>query len=305
MNNSKNILYLICLMLLLLTGCEAEAPIAPLPNNGEEPVEVRFHAVTVGADVTVSRANYEEKASLVTGDEIGIWNELYNHIKLTYTANANPNLSTTNHETIYYPYHTEKLPVYAYAPYSETAFNTETGSISVKSEWVEDAAYNDYITDPIWAADTISKGDTVNFKFTHQMARLKIEIKPEEGVIYSNYTLTFTFDRAQHGEMSLTNGEITSSTENSDYNYTETYKDPAGSNATGINMPINYDHTILPGSKLKTIKVQFAERSGIITYEQSYTDEQPFQEFVAGKYIQMYIDFKKIKAITPHPNPIN
>ena len=304
MNNSKNILYLTSLIILMLTGCEAETPIAPLPNNGEEPMEVHFHAVTVNADVTVSRANYEEKASLVTGDKIGIWNELYHHIELTYTATANPNLSTTHQEKIYYPYDTEKLPVYAYAPYNEFALDTQTNSVLVKSEWVEDTTYNDYITDPIWAADTISKGDTVNFKFTHQMARLKIEIKPEEEVIYSNYTLTFTFDRTQHGEMSLTNGIITP-TEYSDCNYIERFKDPTGSSATGTNMPISYDHIILPGSKLKKIKVQFAERSGIITYEHTYTDEQPFQDFVAGKYIQMYIDFKKIKAVTIHPNHTN
>ena len=56
MSNSKNILYLISLMLLMLTGCEADTSWAPLPGEGEEPVEVRLHATTVGAGVEVSRA---------------------------------------------------------------------------------------------------------------------------------------------------------------------------------------------------------------------------------------------------------
>lgn len=294
MSNSKNILYLLSLILLMLTGCEAETLTAPLPSQGEEPVEVRFHATTIGAGVTVSRANYRDVATSLQEDKIGIWNEFYDNISLTYTENTTPNLSTTNNEKIYYPYDTEELPIHAYAPYSDTELNSETGTVNVKSEWVEEAEYSQYITDPIWACDTITKeAPTARLGFKHQMARLKMDITPETGVTYSSYTIELTFDRTQHGQMSLTTGEITPTERvaGEDYIYTETYNGGNGE------MPTSYDHTILPGTKLKKITIQFVSDNETKNYEYTYTDDKPFHEFVPGKYIQMYIDFGKINML--------
>lgn len=295
MSNSKNILYLLSLVLLMLTGCEAEAPTALLPTKGEGPVEVRFHAINVGAGVTVSRANYSDVATSLQENKIGIWNEFYDNISLTYTENTTPNLSTTNNEKIYYPYDTEELPIHAYAPYSETALQTETESVLVRSEWEEEDAYSHYITDPIWACDTITKeAPTAELGFKHQMARLKMDITPETRVTYSSYTIELTFDRTQHGQMSLATGEITPTgmDEGEDYTYTETYN-----SSVDNEMPISYDHTILPGTKLKKITIQFVSDNETKNYEYTYTDDKPFNEFVAGIYIQMYIDFKAIDKL--------
>lgn len=292
MSDYKNILYLLSLVLLMLTGCEAEAPAALLPDQGEEPVEVRFHAINVGADVTVSRACYSSTS--LQEDEIGIWNKFYHNISLTYTEDTTPNLSTTNNEKIYYPYDTKELPIYAYAPYSEEAFEQETQSVLVKSEWEEEDAYSHYITDPIWASDNITRDNaTARFAFTHQMARLIMKIAPESGVLYSNYTITLTFDRAQYGQMSLTDGEITPA-ETGQYSYSETYRNPAGTGGTNDDMPEYYDHTLLPGSKLVSIKVEYAGNIPAVSYVHIFTEESR-PDFEAGKLVPMYIDFKAMR----------
>lgn len=283
----------------MLTGCEAEAPTALLPTTGEGPVEVRFHAINVGAGVTVSRANYSDVATSLHENKIGIWNEFYDNISLTYTENTTPNLSTTNNEKIYYPYDTEELPIHAYAPYSDTELNSETGTVNVKSEWVEEAEYSQYITDPIWACDTITKETpTARLGFKHQMARLKIDITPETGVTYSSYTIELTLDRTQHGQMSLETGEITPTERiaGEDYIYKETYPSEDGE------MTTSYDHTILPGTKLKKIAVTFTTDTGTKIYEYTYTEDNPFKDFVAGTYIQMHIDFKKIDSLNVTTN---
>lgn len=282
----------------MLTGCEAEAPTALLPTTGEGPVEVRFHAINVGAGVTVSRANYS--VTSLQEDKIGIWNEFYNNISLTYQSSTTENekriytFSPTNGGKIYYPYETEQLPVYAYAPYSNTA---ENDSVLVKSEWIEDVAYSDYITDPIWACDTITKeAPTARLGFKHQMARLKININTEIGVTYSRYTIELTLDRTQHGQMSLETGEITPTERiaGEDYIYTETYHSEDGE------MTTSYDHTILPGTKLKKITIQFVSDNETKNYDYTYTEDKPFKEFVAGTCIQMYIDFGKINLLNIH-----
>ena len=284
----------------MLTGCEAEAPTALLPTTGEGPVEVRFHAINVGAGVTVSRANYSDVATSLQEDKIGIWNEFYDNISLTYQSSTTENekriytFSPTNGGKIYYPYETEQLPVYAYAPYSNTA---ENDSVLVKSEWIEDVAYSDYITDPIWACDTITKENaTANFGFKHQMARLKININTEIGVTYSSYNINLTFDRTQHGKMSLTTGEIIPAKQTGEYSYTETYNSEDGE------MPTSYDHTILSGTKLKKIAVTFTTDTATKIYEYTYTEDNPFKDFVAGTYIQMHIDFKKIDSLNVTTN---
>lgn len=322
MSNSKNILYLLSLVLLMLTGCEAEAPTALLPTTGEGPVEVRFHAINVGADVTVSRANYSDVATSLQEDKIGIWNEFYNNRSLTYASTTTENdktiytFNTTDGSKIYYPYDTEELPVYAYAPYSEEAFDQETQSVLVKSEWEEGDAYSNYITDPIWAKDIITKeAPTAEFGFTHQMSRLKIEWKtvptPDNdntsvddwnSNTYTGYKLILTFDRTQHGRMNIIDGTITP-TENGDYTYTET------GSATGTSTPTSIDHTILPGSILKKIEIQFTVGSdefdfgGTTTGTQySYTNNMN-KEFVAGKYIQMYINLGDLTKDEYKVNP--
>lgn len=302
MSNSKNILYLLSLVLLMLTGCEAETPTALLPSPGEGPVEVRFHAINVGAGVTVSRADYSDVATSLQEDKIGIWNEFYDNTSLTYKSSTTTNEKTTytfeptNGGKIYYPYDTEKLPVHAYAPYSETTFDAQTGTVNVKSEWVEEPAYSNYITDPIWACDTITKeAPTAELGFKHQMARLKMDIIPETGVTYSSYTIKLTLDRTQHGQMSLTTGEITPTSQNEDYSYIETYDSSVDSD-----MQTSYDHTILPGTKLKKITIQFVSENETKNYEYTYTEDKPFNEFVAGTCIQMYIDLGKINLLNIH-----
>lgn len=285
----------------MLTGCEAETLTAPLPSQGEEPVEVHFHATTIGAGVTVSRANYSDVATSLQENKIGIWNEFYNNTSLTNESSTTTNgktiytFSPTNGGKIYYPYETEELPVYAYAPYSETGFDAQTGAVNVKSEWVEEDAYTHYITDPIWACDTITKeAATAELGFKHQMARLKMDITTETGVTYSSYTIELTFDRTQHGQMSLTTGDITPTERvaGEDYIYTETYD-----SSVDNEMPTSYDHTILPGTKLKKITIRFVSDDETKNYEYTYTDDKPFHEFVPGKYIQMYIDFGKINML--------
>lgn len=287
----------------MLTGCEAETPTALLPTTGEGPVEVRFHAINVGAGVTVSRANYNDIETSLQEAEIGIWNEFYDNTSLTYISSTTTNgktiytFSPTNGGKIYYPYETEKLPIHAYAPYSETAFDAQTGAVNVKSEWVEEPAYSNYITDPIWACDTITKeAPTAKLGFKHQMARLKMDITPETGVTYSSYTIELTLDRTQHGQMSLTTGDITPTEmdEGEDYIYTETYHSEDGE------MPTSYDHTILPGTKLKKIIIQFVSENETKNYEYTYTDDKPFKEFAARTCIQMYIDLGKINLLNIH-----
>ena len=298
MSNSKNILYLISLMLLMLTGCEADTSIAPFPNEGEEPVEVRFHATTVGASVEVSRANYEEKG-LETGDKIGICNEWYDNIALDYTEGANPNLSIENNGKIYYPYQTTEMKVFAYAPYSATETDTENMTVNVRSEWEEDATYANYITAPLWSEpSTITKENPkAEFKFSHAMARLKITLEnvPTASLSPYNHAIMLVFDCPQRGTMSLEDGSITPMETGGNYRYYIKYQKKQLADA----IPTSYDYTILPGSKLKEIDVQYTDESGFIKkYYYKYTEDKPFNPFVAGTIIHMHIDFDKIRQQT-------
>ncbi|MBR5541857.1 MAG: fimbrillin family protein [Bacteroides sp.] len=293
MSNSKNILYLISLILLMLTGCEADSSLAPFPNEGKEPVEVRFHAISVGASVDVSRAeNHVEKIALVNGDQIGIWNEFYPNISLTYTENGDPtNLNTTNNEIIYYPLQTEQLNVYAYAPYSETETNLNNKTVNVRSEWEDKNAYKNYITDPLWASATITKTNrTAIFQFQHQMARLKINLINVNQP--NSYEIMLVFDRTQRGTMNLENGNIEPSESNGEYKYY--IKHISKLNET---IPKEYDYTILPGTVLKEIDVQYSEEGSFIKkYNIKVTEEdKKFQPFVSGRINKINIDFARIK----------
>ena len=293
MSNSKNILYLISLILLMLTGCEADSSLAPFPNEGKEPVEIRFHAISVGASVDVSRAPYEEKG-FETDDQIGIWNEFYSNISLTYNNNpdAEYNLSTTDNSTIYYPFQTNEMTVYAYAPYSDEAYNSNNNTVLVRSEWEEGSDYSHYITDPLWAktTDITKDAPTANLEFTHQMARLKIKIVPQQGITYEKYKLILTFNCPQYGTMSLEDGKIRTvyslGTDTDAYNYEETYMGTS-------EMPTEYDHTILPGSGLKSISVRFTEEKGK-NYEYIGTF-QTSPSFENGKVTNMVIYLEKLR----------
>ena len=294
MSNSKNILYLISLILLMLTGCEADSSFAPFPNEGEELVEVRFHAVTVGASVDVSRAeNHVEKNALANNDQIGIWNEFYPNVSLTYTEGNDPNLKTTNDEIIYYPLQTEQLKVYAYAPYSETATNLENNTVNVRSEWEDNVADEKYIKDPLWASSTISKTNrTAEFYFKHQMARLKIHLNNININQLNSYEIMLVFDRKQRGTMNLENGNIEPSESNGEYKYYIKHK-----RILNEGIPTEYDYTILPGTVLKEIDVQYSEVGSFIKkYNFKDTGEvKKFQPFVSGNINNIYIDFAQIK----------
>ena len=277
----------------MLTGCEADSSFAPFPNEGKEPVEVRFHAISVGASVDVSRAeNHVEKTALVNGDQIGIWNEFYPNISLTYTENGDPtNLNTTNDEIIYYPLQTEQLKVYAYAPYSETATNLENNTVNVRSEWEDNVAYENYIKDPLWASSTISKTNrTAEFYFQHQMARLKIHLMNINQP--NSYEIMLVFDRTQRGTMNLENGNIEPSESNGEYKYYIKHK-----RISNEGIPTEYDYTILPGTVLKEIDVQYSEVGSFIKkYNFKDTGEvKKFQPFVSGRINKINIDFARIK----------
>ena len=196
--------------------------------------------------------------------------------------------NTIDDSKVYYPYQTEELSVYAYAPYGTDAFNAETQSVLVRSEWEEGNAYSHYITDPVWAVDVITKTvPTAEFAFEHQMSRLKMNLIPETNVTYTNYTITLIFDRAQYCSMDLKTGKITSLDSNRNFEYSE----------EGT-VPTDYDHTIIPRSILKEIKVIFTEDDTTYEYVHSYqgTEQDPYVDFIDGNMITMNIDFAGIKA---------
>lgn len=289
MSNSNNILYLLSFMLLMLTGCEADSSFAPLQQE-EELVEVRFNAaIIVGANATVTRANYTEKSTFADNDKIGIWNTIYENISLTYNSTTTPNLSTTDNCKIYYPYGTDEMTVYAYAPYHDTAFDTDNRTVKVKSEWATDDGLDSYIKDPLWAKYTVTKTNPLaDFDFKHQMARLKIYLVHDDTKTYTSHILTFTFDRQQYGEMSLVNGGIIATEQ--DTHYTEnaaTMELAAYDEETST--PV-YDHTIIPGSTLKNIAISFTD--GTTSYSNNYTINKTFDE--PGKAYHLIINFKKI-----------
>ena len=288
MSNSKNILYLISLILLMLTGCEAETSWAPLPNEEEEPVEVRFHATTFGANVEVSRATSYEDNTFHPDYEIGIWNDYYSNIKMIYTntENGEPNLNTINNEKIYFPYQTEEMKVYAYAPYSDTQTDLENKTVNVRSEWEDNTVYADYIVDPLWSSCTVIKENPMAyFYFSHQMARLRINLKMD--VPLDNYTITITFDRPQCGTMSLTDGSITPLSQGSEYNYNIEYTNQGSPDE---DLPTSYDFTILPGTVLKKIHLVYNEDK---RFTKEYTEENPFGVFNRGTVIIVNLDFTK------------
>lgn len=274
----------------MLTGCEADSSLAPFPNEGEEPVEVRFHATTIEANVEVSRANYVEQG-LETDDRIGICNEWYNNIKLIYTEGETPNLSIENNGKIYYPYQTTEMKVCAYAPYIGTTFDSDKQTVKVKSEWATSAGLDDYITDPLWAKATVTKTNTqANFGFMHQMARLKIYLVHNSQKEYTAHNITFIFDRLQYGEMFLQTGKIESAAIGD-----ADYHESCSSNHTLVSktntaMP-QYDHTVISGSTLKQINIKFKDET--TSYTNSYTINTTFNE--SGKIYTLIINFEAIE----------
>ena len=304
MSNSKNILYLISLMLLMLTGCEADTSIAPFPNEGEEPVEVRLHATTLGASVEVTRASGDTIPLPENMWRIGMLGGTYQNLSLNYDNTQTPNLSTANGSTIYYPLQTATMNIYAYAPFSEEAYNKEDNTIWVRSLFDEDnSSRNYYITDPIWAGDTIAKQDAVNgvisasLQFKHVMSRLEIYLVHNHEKTYETIAIGIDFDRVQYGKMSMETGEITTANTRS-----ETYKRYPENTTLQLfeNTPIpQYDYTVLPGSVLQKIYIYFKDMNGDSdTYEYDFTAEgnKPFPVFVAGKTNRMIINLGKIEG---------
>ena len=285
MSNSKNILYLISLMLLMLTGCEADTSIAPFPNEGEEPIEVRLHATTVGVGVEVSRATALDGSS-----QIGMTGGTYQNIALNYDNSTTPNLSTANGSKIYYPLQTTSMNIYAYAPYSEEAYNYEENTVLVKSEWQEGGRY---ITDPIWAKTSVTKDNpTGTLTFAHVMSRLQIYLVHDQVKEYTDIRIEIDFDRSQYGTMSLETGVITSANLHDD-----TYKRSVDNQTLlpkeNTDTP-QLDATILPGTVLKKVRVYF-EGLNEDGFEQEFTETNRFPAFEAGKINRMIIDFGKIE----------
>ena len=292
MSNSKNILYLISLMLLMLTGCEADTSIAPFPNEGEEPVEVRLHATTVGAGVEVARAN-GETIPLPEGTQVGMTGGTYQNIALNYDNSTTPNLSTANGSKIYYPLQTETMNIYAYAPYKEEAYNYEENTVLVRSEWQEGNLWSNYITDPIWAKTSVTKNQpTGTLTFAHAMSRLQIYLVHDQGKAYTNMRIEIDVDRSQYGTMSLETRVITSANPHDD-TYKRYVDNQTLQSKENTDRP-QLDATILPGTVLKKVRVYF-EGFSVDGFEQEFTETNPFPAFVAGKINRIVINFGKIE----------
>lgn len=263
MSDSKNILYIFSFMLLILTGCEAESSWAPLPNTGEEPVEVRFHASMVGASVTVSRSEYTEENPLEVNEKVGIWNEYYNNLSLTCgeKTEKKTQLKMTSGGRVYYPYGIYNMTIYAYAPYMEAL--EEGGKLKVTTEWEPEA---EGVKDPIWGKTEVNKETgakfvNVPFNFTHQMARLRIQFEATE-VNFTDLNVYLTFDRPQYGVMNLKDGSMTASDESTTYTLVPQ------------DLETIYDRTVLSGSILKNIRVTLEDDEN--TYEYSHPWEKTF-----------------------------
>lgn len=290
-------------MLLMLTGCEADTSIAPFPNEGEELIEVRLHATTVGVGVEVTRAGYVPTA-LTNDTEIGMFGGILQNLKLVYKNNANPNLSTENQGKIYYPLQTDSINIYAYAPYNPQVYNEED-SILVRSEWHEGTEWANYITDPIWANDTIFRREAVDgvidasLRFKHTMSKLQIFLVDTTDVTYTEHRVILTFDCPQYGKMSLKTGNIRADEATEErYEYGDSLVNFRLDSDT--NNP-HYEHTIMPQSKLKHIFVSFKKADDDFIYQYSYPEKDSGQdatimEFAPGKINRIVIDFGKIKA---------
>ena len=274
-------------MLLMLTGCEADTSIAPFPNEGEEPVEVRLHATTVGAGVEVSRATALDGSS-----QIGMTGGTYQNIALNYDYSTTPNLSTANGSKIYYPLQTTSMNIYAYAPYSEEAYNDEENTVKVKSEWQEGDPWNGYITDPIWANTSVTKNQPTGIlTFAHAMSRLQIYLVHDQEKEYKNIWIEIDFDRSQYGIMSLETGVITSEKLQED-TYKRYVDDQRLKPKDNTDTP-QLDFTILPETVLKKVRVYFDGLNE--DFVQEFTETNQFPAFVAGKINRIVINFGKIE----------
>ena len=275
----------------MLTGCEADTSWAPLPGEGEEPVEVRLYATTVGAGVEVSKASGDTIPLPGNMWKIGMLGGTYQNLSLTYDKNSKA-LKRTDQGTIYYPLQTDTMYIYAYAPFNEKAYISDEDSVKVKSDWETSQDFDDYITDPIWAKTTVTKNNpTGTLTFKHAMSKLQIYlVSEEEGKTYTDISLVIDFDRSQYGKMSMETGVITpAQTGDCSYEKSETTLtlNPKGSTNT-----LHDEFTILPETKLKKITIDFEGLDK--PYVQEFT-EDTFPAFVAGKVIPMYINLEKIE----------
>lgn len=284
----------------MLTGCEADSSLAPFPNEGEELVEVRLHATTLGASVEVSRAS-DGTIPLPENTKVGMWGGTYQNLKLNYDHNTEA-LNTTDQSKIYYPLKTDEMHIYTYAPYSMKAYNTEDNTVWVRSLLDElNTSRNHYITDPIWAGDTITKDESVNgvisasLQFKHVMSRLQIFFVHDRGKTYENIDFSIEFNKVQYGKMSMETGEITTTSARS-----ETYKRYMESpylTSKEITPTPQYDYTVFPGSVLQKIYINYQDMNGTSgTYEYDFTAEgkTPFPTFEAGKINKIIINLGKI-----------
>ena len=274
----------------MLTGCEADTSIAPFPNEGEEPVEVRLHATTVGAGVEVTRAS-GDTIPLPQETQVGMTGGTYQNIALDYNQ-TNQALERTDQGKIYYPLQTETMHIYAYAPFKEVAYISEEDSVKVKNSWETSQEFDDYITDPMWAHTSVTKTNpTGTLTFKHAMSKLQIYLVSEvEGKTYTNISLAIDFDRIQYGKMSMETGEITPA-QTGDCSYAKNEASLTLYPKGNTNRPHD-DFTILPGTKLKKITINFEGLDR--PYVQEFT-EDTFPAFVARKVIPVYINLEKIE----------
>lgn len=329
---TTNLSILFGLALLMLTGCEQNTT-ATLPQPGEEPAEVLFSARIASAQVSTRVENYnDERTSFQNGDQIGLFtwrnsmtvsNQHLANIKLV--SNENGSNLTADGQKIYFPLQTEALHLSAYYPYSPDAVSGST--VKVRSELEEEAAYTNYITDPLWAQTEITKSaiktnPTATLNFSHCMARLKIYVYTTSTT--TNYNLEkiqVLYSLRQAGTLDLMTGKITpEEMEDTYYDHNYTTNNQLPTSDTG---EPQYDHTILPAECLPTgqypilfmvksinIEVSYMEggvkKSGTYTaYYASDVDASQYIKPSSGKTVRVNIKFDPSTSLSSNINGWN
>ena len=283
MSKRVNILYLFSTMLLLLlTGCEQEASLTPLPN-GEEPVEIRLSARVADVSTEITRAGTDFHTSLV-GTTIGLYglrgvgesfsDSIYMHNRDLEYDSQNASL-TSSTSKIYFPTGREKAFLYAYCPYTDAPIplpgNGKKLCIRVKGGMSSDAGYDwlNVSDDPLYAqaessivrkqADETGATPSGNahFDFIHRMARLKVLVTTQATEEYYLQAINVTFTVHQHGYMDISTGDITTAYAAKEV-CTETFTDVSFRNTTTPQL----DYSAFPG-KGTIAKIELIVKMGV------------------------------------------
>ena len=309
MSKQVNILYIFSTMLLsLLAGCEQEASLTPLPDNGEqEPVEILLSARVAGVSTVVTRAGTDFQESLVgatiglygakgkqtqevLGEEESFCDSIYmsNH-SLEYD-NSNGSL-TSSTAKIYFPAGREKAFLYAYCPYTAGAgilswpkspttdlcIRVKSGMSNQGGEWTDAPVdpLHDTATATIERKGPADSGatqpGTAHFDLTHRMAQLQILVMTDdEKEKYTLQAITVKFRTSLHGYMNLRTGDIIPAQVQP-----ETYIETLGegiplSTAPASEQTSQFIHSALPGRNVITA-IELTVKMGDATEAANYT----------------------------------